>query len=190
MTQEKLTSLRRKQLLLQTFLLLLAAGALYVIHLASGQSFQAVQISIAAIGIGIGIYKLIRKRSTWAPVSILQEVHVYEKEKLGAEWRKNDKSSAFYFIGFGIIYMGLSIWQGPQPMTLPPGFLLIVLILAASILVFFNWLSFREVDKAEGPEDFIQNRSKYAENKIAFQVTAVIGIYFTAMFLGIALYSQ
>ncbi|MEK5296325.1 hypothetical protein [Bacillus sp. FSL R5-0659] len=151
MEQAALKKMRTKQVVISNLLF----GVMILIFFILIQKVE-IQFTYFFLCLGIfmllqGIYGLIKKGSTKSFIPIFEQVAIYEKEKLGKEWEKEQRMENIW----KLILSGLMFFQSFSLQAIPDSFfeielkfLIFLFVMALAIINISMLFRFRKIDRS------------------------------------------
>ncbi|MEH7729048.1 hypothetical protein V7212_04795 [Bacillus safensis] len=187
MEQAALKKMRTKQVVTSNLLF----GMMILIFFVLIQKVE-IQFTYFFLCLGIfmllqGIYGLIKKGSTKSIIPIFEQVAIYEKEKLGKEWEKEQRVENIW----KLILSGLMFFQSFSFQTLQdpffhiePKFLIFLFVMALAIINISMLLRFRKIDRStEGELTGYTKESNIMAIALGFLTVIIIFIFIVIFFL-------
>ncbi|AIZ59458.1 hypothetical protein NSQ10_04220 [Bacillus sp. FSL R5-0432] len=187
MEQAALKKMRTKQVVISNLLF----GVMILIFFILIQKVE-IQFTYFFLCLGIfmllqGIYGLIKKGSTKSFIPIFEQVAIYEKEKLGKEWEKEQRMENIW----KLILSGLMFFQSFSLQTIPDTFfeielkfLIFLFVMALAIINISMLFRFRKIDRsteAHGLKGFTKESNMLA--MALGLLTAIVIFGFIVIFL-------
>ncbi|MGG4173031.1 hypothetical protein ACVU03_16015 [Bacillus safensis] len=187
MEQAALKKMRTKQVVISNLLF----GVMILIFFILIQKVE-IQFTYFFLCLGIfmllqGIYGLIKKGSTKSFIPIFEQIAIYEKEKLGKEWEKEQRMENIW----KLILSALMFFQSFSFQTLQdpffhiePKFLIFLFVMALALINISMLFRFRKIDRsteAHGLKGFTKESNMLA---MALGILSAIVIFgFIVIFL-------
>ncbi|APT48778.1 hypothetical protein BSA171_15745 [Bacillus safensis] len=187
MEQAALKKMRTKQVVISNLLF----GVMLLIFFVLIQKVE-IQFTYFFLCLGIfmllqGIYGLNKKGSTKSFIPIFEQVAIYEKEKLGKEWEKEQRVENIW----KLMLSGLMFFQSFSLQTIPDSFfeielkfLIFLFVMALALINISMLFRFRKIDRsteAHGLKGFTKDSNMLA---MALGILSAIVIFgFIVIFL-------
>ncbi|MEH7793317.1 hypothetical protein [Bacillus safensis] len=186
MEQAALKKMRTKQVVTSNLLF----GMMILIFFILIQKVE-IQFTYFFLCLGIfmllqGIYGLIKKGSTKSIIPIFEQVAIYEKEKLGKEWEKEQRvENVWKLILSGLMFFQSFSFQTMQDpfFHIEPKFLIFLFVMALALINISMLFRFKKIDRStEGELTGYTKESNIMAIALGF-LTVIIIFIFIVIFL-------
>lgn len=156
MNSSEIKKLRVMQLLLLNGTLLFFLGASYILQISTDITFSQMFIFLGIVTLIQSIVGWVKRNSTKSILSVIEQVAIYEKEKMGNEWSKQRTVGSIWTLLFSSILFFNAYFHSDsgEILKIEPMFLLFLTI---AILIMTNIsmvIHSRKVDGVQSPADF------------------------------------
>lgn len=156
MNSSEIKKLRVMQLLLLNGTLLFFLSASYILQISTDITFSQMFIFLGIVTLIQSIVGWVKRNSTKSILSVIEQVAIYEKEKMGNEWSKQRTVGSIWTLLFSSILFFNAYFHSDsgEILKIEPMFLLFLTI---AILIMTNIsmvIHSRKVDGAQSPADF------------------------------------
>ncbi|PRR88435.1 MULTISPECIES: hypothetical protein [unclassified Bacillus (in: firmicutes)] len=181
MEQAALKKMRIKQIVISNLIAAIIIVAFFMLIQIVEIRFTQFFLCLGILMLLQSIYGFIKKGSTKSFIPIFEQIAIYEKEKLGKEWEKEQKMDNLW----KLILSGLMFFQSfsfqdvSDPFfDIQPIFLLFLLIMALALINISMLFRFRKIDRSiEGELTGYTKESNIMGIALGFLTVIVIFIF-------------
>lgn len=187
MEQAALKKMRTKQIIVSNLIAGIIIVAFFILIQMSDIRFTHFFLCLGIIMLFLSIYGFIKKGSTKSFIPIFEQIAIYEKEKLGKEWEKEQRMENIW----KLILSGLMFFQSFSLQTIPDSFfeielkfLIFLFVMALAIINISMLFRFRKIDRsteAHGLKGFTKESNMLA--MALGLLTAIVIFGFIVIFL-------
>ncbi|HHY73646.1 MAG TPA: hypothetical protein GX497_10590 [Bacillus bacterium] len=156
MTSIELKKMRVRQIVASNILIVAAIVIYFVLITVLNITYTQLFLALGVILLCQALIGLLKKDSTNSFISIFKQVAIYEKEKMGAEWKKKQKSEVIWRFLLSSIMFFQSYLHSESKDKMAQMDLIYMLFFAIFVIVLVNislLFHIRKVDRSNTEED-------------------------------------
>ncbi|OYN67429.1 hypothetical protein [Bacillus safensis] len=187
MEQAALKKMRTKQIAVSNLIAVILIIAFYMMIQIVEIRFTHFFLCLGILMLLQSIYGFMKKGSTKSFIPIYEQIAIYESEKLGEEWEKEQRmDNVWKLIMSGIMFFqSFSFQNVSNPFfDIQPMFLLFLLIMALALINISMLFRFRKIDRStEGELIGYTKESNIMSIALGFLTVIIIFIFIVIFFL-------
>ncbi|MBU8638116.1 hypothetical protein [Bacillus pumilus] len=186
MEQAALKKMRTKQIAVSNLIVCIMIVAFFILFQMFDIRFTHFFLCLGFIMLFLSIYGFIKKGSTKSFIPIFEQIAIYEKEKLGEEWKKEKRSENISRVVLsGLMFLqSFSFQDVTNPfLNIQPILLLFLLFVTLALINLSMLYRFRKIDRST--EDELKGFTKESNmmSLVLGLLSAIIIVGFIVTFL-------